>query len=120
MISTLIPYGLLALGLVGGLALFLTVKREIQAGVAKNKKRMEEITKRLDDAHTWEPATVYLGGAQRSGLNVNKRVQAMRMLRRNEDIGHIAAALGVSRKEVELLIHVHQATHTAAKAAGHS
>jgi hypothetical protein len=30
----------------------------------------------------------------------------MRMVRRNEDTSHIAAALGVTRKEIELLIRV--------------
>jgi hypothetical protein len=39
-------------------------------------------------------------------LNLSKRVQAMRMLRRNEDVSHISAALGVTRREVELLIRV--------------
>ena len=30
----------------------------------------------------------------------------MRMLRRGEDVAHVAAALGVPRREVELLIRV--------------
>ena len=32
----------------------------------------------------------------------------MRLLRRGEDVGHIAAALGVLRAEVELLVRVQQ------------
>jgi hypothetical protein len=52
----------------------------------------------------------------RAGLNLNKRVHAMRMLRRGEDVGHIAAALGVPRREVELMIRVQSIGK--AKAAG--
>jgi hypothetical protein len=54
----------------------------------------------------------------RAGLNLNKRVHAMRMLRRGEDISHIAAALGVPRKEVELLIRVHSIGKVRAAGAG--
>jgi DNA-binding NarL/FixJ family response regulator len=43
-----------------------------------------------------------------SGMNLNRRTQAVRLLRRGEDVGHIAAALGVPRGEVELLVRVHQ------------
>jgi DNA-binding NarL/FixJ family response regulator len=43
-----------------------------------------------------------------SGMNLNKRTQAVRLLRRGEDVGHIAAALGVPRGEVELLVRVHK------------
>jgi hypothetical protein len=32
----------------------------------------------------------------------------MRMVRRHENVSHIAAALGVTRREVELLIRVHR------------
>ena len=46
-------------------------------------------------------------------------VQAMRMVRRHEGIATIAAALGVTRKEVELLIRV-QGISRAATGAGHS
>jgi hypothetical protein len=37
----------------------------------------------------------------------------MRMLRRGQDLAHIAAALGVPRKEVELLIRVQGMTSLA-------
>jgi hypothetical protein len=43
-----------------------------------------------------------------SGMNLNKRTQAVRLLRRGEDVGHVAAALGVPRGEVELLVRVRQ------------
>jgi hypothetical protein len=43
-----------------------------------------------------------------TGMNLNKRTQAVRLLRRGEDVGHIAAALGIPRGEVELLVRVQQ------------
>jgi hypothetical protein len=119
MIHSLIQYALLSLGLAASLALFLSMKREFHLATAKSRKRLEEITHRLDTAHSRESEVVYLASAPpRPGLNVSKRVQAVRMLRRHEDVAHISAALGVTRKEVELLIHVHRITRAAATTAG--
>lgn len=106
----LIQYVLLAGGLIGALALFLSMKREMQLQAVKNRKRIEEMVARVSEVQLQAPVAaepVYIpAGAPRSGLNLNKRVQAMRMVRRNEDLSTIAAALGVTRKEVELLVRV--------------
>jgi hypothetical protein len=115
----LILYILLAAGLAGALALFVSVKREFQLAAAKNRKRMEEMDARVSEVHAREPEPVYVPlPAPRSGLNLNKRVQAMRMVRRKEDISTIAAALGVTRKEVELLIRVQSISREAVAQAG--
>lgn len=55
-----------------------------------------------------------------SGINMSKRIQAIRMLRRGEDSASIATALGMSRREAELLIRVHRmsAARAAQAAAG--
>jgi hypothetical protein len=53
-----------------------------------------------------EPAVTFVPAPLRAGLNLNKRVHALRMLRRGEEVSHVAAALGVPRGEVELLIRV--------------
>src|SRR5712691_7498556 len=98
----------LALGLTASLFLFLSVKHEIQISGRKQRKRFEIIEKRLLEASVSAPERepeIPLP-ALRSGFNLNKRVHATRMLRRGEDLAHIAAALGVPRKEVELLIRV--------------
>jgi hypothetical protein len=117
MIPTLIQFGLLALVLLATLALFLSVKHEIFRQARKNGARIQAILERLEEAerrplapHTpAEPIVpVPMGTAPRSGMNLNKRVQAMRLLRRGEDIAHIAAALAVPRGEIELLVRVHQ------------
>lgn len=108
----LLPYILIAAGLFSSLALFLTLKREIRRHVFRQRTRIEEMMARLDEAErpaqpvAEEPAATFVPAPLRAGLNLNKRVHAMRMLRRGEDIGHIAAALGVPRREVELLIRV--------------
>jgi hypothetical protein len=107
MIQTIILYWLVASGLASCLALFVGMKREMHAQARKDRKRMDELARALE-APAKEPEPVYLPAVTlRSGLNVSTRVQAMRMVRRNEDVSHIAAALGVTRREVELLIRVH-------------
>jgi hypothetical protein len=65
-----------------------------------------------------EPAVQFVPAPPRAGLNINRRVHAMRMLRRGEDVSHIAAALGVPRREVELLIRVQSIGKTRAAGAG--
>jgi hypothetical protein len=103
----LLPYLLTTAGLLSTLALFLALKREIRRHAQRQKISMEEIATRFSEERRSEALPPELVPTPlRAGLNVNKRVHAMRMLRRGEDTGHIAAALGVPRREVELLIRV--------------
>jgi hypothetical protein len=108
MIHGLIQYVLLVAGLAASLGLFLSVKREMHSSALRNRRRLEEIALRLNEAHAREPDLVFapVSTQPRSGLNLSKRLQAMRMLRRNEDVSHVAAALGVTRTEIELLMRV--------------
>jgi hypothetical protein len=92
-------YGLLATGLGASLLLFLSLKREIQRARARMEKGLAE-----KKAETPEP--VLIPAQPRSGININRRVHALRMLRRGEDVAHVAAALGVPRREIELLVRV--------------
>jgi hypothetical protein len=107
-----LPYLLLAAGLISTLALFITLKREILGQARRQKRRIEAMVVRLTEAErapqpvVQERAVEFVPAPLRAGLNLNKRVHAMRMLRRGEDVSHIAAALGVPRKEVELLIRI--------------
>jgi len=103
MIQILIQYVLLALGLMASLLLFLSVKREIR----NSQRRMEQMAAELGEKAAQE-APVFAPSPARSGMNLNKRVLAIRLLRRGEDVAHIAAALGVPRSEVELLVRVQQ------------
>jgi hypothetical protein len=101
-------YVLLGSGLMSCLALFFTIKREMRVAAVRSRKRMDEILTRLNEAHDPAQEPIFIPMPARSGMNLSNRVQAMRMVRRNEDISHIAAVLGVPRREVELLIRVHQ------------
>jgi hypothetical protein len=116
----LLPYLLLALGLCGVLALHLNLKRDL-AVQSKRSQRMETMLLRLRDtagkhavAPTVEPVVseppVCAPASPRPGMNLSRRVQTLRLLRRGEDLGYIAAALGVPRREVELVVRVHQLT----------
>ncbi len=122
--SFLIGYALLAAALLAGLYLFFSLKRDIQIAARHQDQLVQAIAERLQQAE--QPLLLEAGamdsGAMaypsssssvRAGFNLNKRVQAMRLLRRGEDVSHIAAALAVPRKEVELLIRVQQMTGVA-------
>jgi hypothetical protein len=106
MIHSLTQYIFLALGLMASLWLFFTLKCEIQAHARKQRKRLEEMDRKVTDANERHPDMVIIPTAPRAGFNLSRRVQAMRMLRQGEDISHVAAALGIPRREVELLIRV--------------
>ena len=109
MIHSLISYVLLSLGLMASLALFLSIKGELRSIATKSRKRMEELARQIAEApapREPDPETIFIPASPRPGMNITKRVHAMRMVRRNEDVSHIAAALGVPRREVELLIRV--------------
>jgi hypothetical protein len=108
-----LPYILIAAGLLSTLALFATLKREILRYANRDKRRLENMMTRLIEAERVpelaaiaEPAIAVVPAPMHGGLNLSKRVHAMRMLRRGEDVAHIAAALGVPRREVELMIRV--------------
>src|SRR5713226_9744279 len=117
--SMLIHSILLALGLTASLCLFLSLKREIRIGARKQRQKIEMMEQRLLDASVGAPAhgPTVMPLTPRSGFNLNKRVHAMRMVRHGEDVAHIAAALGVPRMEVELLIRVQGIVTAAASAA---
>ena len=119
--SQLIQYGILAAGMIASLLLFVSLKREVHKYMNRDRRDLEEIQKRFDQAHRpvsnqareeppnepeSQPQGLVL--APRSGFNLNRRVQAVRLLRRGEDVGHVAAALGVPRNEVELLSRVQE------------
>jgi len=107
---------LLILGTVGCVILFVSLKRDIQISARRQGRAMEALTHELDrkfeshpakeEARPPEPAP--MPASLRPGFNNSTRVHALRMLRRGEDANHIAAALGVPIREVELLIRVQE------------
>ena len=113
------PYALQAAGSIATLFIFLTLKQEIrrlksrldrqqadEATAARDLKlRLEEIAMRLRDSE--ERAGVLVAPQPpRSGLNLTKRSQVIRMSRRGERSENIAASLSLPRGEVDLLLKI--------------
>ncbi|HXP88732.1 MAG TPA: hypothetical protein VN841_28680 [Bryobacteraceae bacterium] len=61
-----------------------------------------------DDVGFHPPLLAFAPAGPRPGMNLSRRVQALRLFRRGEELGYIAAALSVPRCEVELLVRVHR------------
>ena len=119
MLVPLLELTVVALGLISALALFLSLKHEVRERARKDQARIEAMLARLQEAErpvgdSPVPALAPL----RPGMNMSKRVQALRLLRRGEDIGHVSAALGAPRREIELLIRVHKLSAQRAASAG--
>src|ERR1700722_11071396 len=107
MTQILMPYALIALTLMGNLGLFLSLKIELSVSTRKQRRRIEQITQRLDQAWSRGGAASITPGAanetSRSRMHYNRRAQALRLARRGNDPAWIAAVLGMTRREVELL-----------------
>jgi hypothetical protein len=130
----LLPLALIAAGLLASIGLFLSLKWELQKGrrrlkqellraQAENrqlKQQMEEIALRLEDAE--DRAGVLVPPAPpKSGLNLGRRTQVIRMWRRGDRAEAIATTLNLPKNEVELLLKVHQLSVNAGRlAAAHS
>ena len=89
----LLPYAAVALGLTVTLALFLSVKIEVQRNARRERKRVDDMLGRLKEAAPAPAETVFVPVALQPGFNINRRVHAARLLRKGEDAAHIAAVL---------------------------
>ncbi len=114
---------LLMAGLMASFSLFLGVKKENRTQARRHQHALREIEELLPklraaamsvpEGSRDERVSVALQGPLvRSGFNIQRRTQALRLLRRGHDVAHISAALGVPRGEVELLIRVQQIAAT--------
>jgi hypothetical protein len=93
--------------------LALAADERVRAGLEESATATEALRKVVDDLAaqvrdigTQAPAAA-LGSGPRSGLNLSKRSQVLRMHRKGDPQDQIAATLGVPLQEVELLIKVH-------------
>ena len=104
-------YAMLASGCVVCLCVFLSLKVEIRKLRSRLSNRevkaaLEDMSARLQEAE--ERAGMLVAPPPlRSGLNLNKRTQAIRMSRRGERTENIAASLSLPRRQVELVLKVH-------------
>lgn len=75
---------------------------QLEDAIAKMESTLREAEERS--------AVLVAPPSARSGLNLNKRIQAARMSKRGERPEQIASALGLPRNEVALLLKVQQMT----------
>jgi hypothetical protein len=110
------PYAEIAIGLALCVYLFVSVKRDQRAGEARLGRKlaaleadwqakMESLDERWNELSQISSLLVP-PQPPRSGLNLNKRSQALERHRRGETPPEIAAALAIPRNEVELLVKV--------------
>jgi hypothetical protein len=116
----LAPFILIGINSVLGLFFFLCLEHELrimglvwkrrqsaqEAATEQLKTHMAELSGRVLDAEE-RSGVLVPPSPPKSGLNLNKRTQAIRMSRRGEQAEKIAAALNLPRREVELLLKVH-------------
>jgi len=99
----ILPYAMLAVGLGLCLFLFISVKMEMRAlekRAAQQQAAFESELRRLSESAE-QPRPVQVTGGS---LDLTKRTHAMRMDRRGESAATIAAALGVPRNEIDLML----------------
>ena len=113
------PFALIGLTSILCLLIFLRLDSQIRALKSRGMRsraiqeahsrdlqlRLDKLSERLRE--TEERTGVLIPPAPpKSGLNLNKRSQALRMLRRGEPAGSVAASLHLPHREVELLLKV--------------
>jgi len=117
-------YVLLAVGMGLCLFLFVTLKAEMRAFDRRAKDgnaQVRALETALDDARRnvltlesdlreveRQTGMLVAPAPARSGLNLSKRTQVLRMHRAGQDAAGIATALGLPRAEVQLLVKVHK------------
>jgi len=123
-LNPLISYFLLAAGLGLCLCLFATLKAEIhglrrrsladrqqlqalEGALSDTRAALESLQTDLREVEN-QTGMLVAPAPARSGLNLSRRTQVLRMHRAGQDSAGIATALSLPRSEVELLIKVHQ------------
>ena len=122
LIHPLLHYVLTAAGLGLCLYLFATLKVELRAaqpGRIADQQRIEALENALAEARLalqqvennlrdveQQTGMMVPPAPSRSGLNLSKRTQVLRLHRAGENVSGIATSLGLPRGEVELLIKV--------------
>ena len=123
LLHPLLNYALTALGLGLCLYLFMTLKVEIRRllpGRVEDQQRVEALESALAEARLTvqqlendlreverQTGMLVAPAPARSGLNLSKRTQVLRLHRSGESSAAIATSLGLPRGEVDLLIKVH-------------
>jgi len=98
MLVALLPYSLFASGVLGALALFVSLKREIARQGRKHEQQIVNLTGELKEAKR--------SAAPRGGMTAHKREQAILLMRQGADAAGIARSLELPRREIELLLRI--------------
>jgi hypothetical protein len=106
--NSLLELILLALGLIANLCLFLSLKREFLRESRKRRHALQALADSIKETVHRETKLQVSLPAIPSGLQPNPRIEVARRWRGGENAEQIAAALGMSRNEVEMLIRVEQ------------
>ena len=77
----------------------------VEASVAELQARLEGLEREVREL---ERMPDFAGDSARTGMNITRRTQILRLHRRGESTEAIAATLGLRRNEVELLVKVHR------------
>ncbi|HVN06394.1 MAG TPA: hypothetical protein VMT86_18360 [Bryobacteraceae bacterium] len=120
----LVCYVLLALGMGLNAYLFVTLKSELRSlarSRSEERRQLAALEAALADTrHAIQDSQADLReveqqtgmlvapAAARSGLNLSKRTQVLRLHRAGHDIAGIATTLSLPRAEVDLLVKVHR------------
>jgi Flp pilus assembly protein TadB len=116
---SVVPLLLLGAGAVAAAMLFFSLRREngelrrrmatlestANCALVELQRRLDDLSERLRQAEERPESSP---AAARSGVNLNNRAQALRMLRRGIDAETVATSLNLPRPEIELLIRVQQ------------
>lgn len=78
-----------------------------QAALTALRESLDSLAAQLHDVQQ-QPPLMVVPALPKSGFNLSKRSQALRMHRRGDPPDQIAAALDVPQQEVDLLLKVHR------------
>lgn len=116
LLLSLLPFAVPALGICACVILFLTLKSDMRSGDQKLlsrhealesewKARFEELEKKHQEL-AGQVQVFALPAQPKALINLTRRSQALQLHRQGEPPEQIAAALGLPRNEVDLLLKV--------------
>jgi len=111
-LSQVLPYVVIVLGLTACLLLFVSLKREFESRWLRYAHTFEELSARLKAAEeqVTPQAVPAIAPLPPPGFNWNQRVRAQRLSRQGKGASEIAGVLGAPAKEIELLLRIQQLT----------
>lgn len=106
----LAPYAASAAAVTVALLLFLSLKRDLDRAMRQERQRVDSLLENLRQPATPPPAAPAESPPAalllRPGMNLDRRLQVLKLLRRGETPARIAGSLGIPRAEIELLVRV--------------